>query len=343
MMLLLNLSKDLLLHVRTFLGNVSDCLCITTKSQVDFDEWGIYRESSIKDVDKDWISMLDICKEFRQLKKETRFIIFQQGDVNIESKTAQKRIKSFVNDVQKQVIISFLLDTPKRRGEMFVGPLKSSPVTRYFGNVLSVSLINSSLIEDVSALSSVKYLSLAQCKNVKDVSMLGNCYSLDLEGCELIGDVSSLGKVAYLSILDCAGINKGFDALTLNTFLSLNYSSIDFDDSTESPSCTLFHSIPKIHYSSYNCKDPEHDDDDDYDVLYPLFQKTTDLSLTWFSLKANYDFSKFTNLLRLSLYSIRRGTGSFYVFLLLLYQSFLRLFFVFFPLPPSRFLHISCF
>jgi len=61
-------------------------------------------------------------------------------------------------------------------------------------------------IDDVSALGSVKYLSLRGCTKVTDVSALGNVEGINLQDCTGITDVSALGNVLVLNLQGCTGI-----------------------------------------------------------------------------------------------------------------------------------------
>jgi hypothetical protein len=91
------------------------------------------------------------------------------------------------------------------------------------GNVTELSLSGCINVTDVSALGRVSTLNLSGCIQVRDVSKLGNVKKLNLSKCTLIRDVSSLGSVYDLNLSHFQGTD--ISALKNVKILNLSHSS----------------------------------------------------------------------------------------------------------------------
>eukprot|EP00039_Didymoeca_costata_P002209 m.58255 g.58255 ORF g.58255 m.58255 type:complete len:512 (+) comp11167_c0_seq1:66-1601(+) len=87
----------------------------------------------------------------------------------------------------------------------------------FLSNAYSVTLRSCELLRDVSPLSNIHYLCLANL-NITDVSLLGNIHTVVLEECNSVVNVDALATVNTLTIIRCQGI---VDIATLGTVHTL--------------------------------------------------------------------------------------------------------------------------
>jgi hypothetical protein len=152
------------------------------------------------------------------------------------------------------------------------------PITsaNLLANCISIDLSHSMSLVDVSALGRVKYLKLAYCSSLSDISGLGQGnIKLDLTACPLISEVSHLGKVKTLKLEDCLGISsvKGLGNVE---FLSIRgcHSILDFSCLGESSQRFLNlagcgHLETKNLFQFNNC----------YELIISHCHKITDISM----------------------------------------------------------------
>jgi hypothetical protein len=100
-------------------------------------------------------------------------------------------------------------------GRIIEFPMTISP------NLQELSISCPMLLQDISALSNVKKLSLFHCKQISNADCLRKLSSLRLDYCPEVRDVSSLGSIFDLTLRDCRGI-VDISHLTGNSRLTIS-------------------------------------------------------------------------------------------------------------------------